>query len=183
MNAVLDRPEQQVSVAPLMALISLPRTRPTVAAARAWLRDTLTAWGIVGVQRDDAVTALSEAFTNSVVHAAGEGNATVTAASWQGSLRITVADPDPTVPKRRFAGAGDESGRGMEVLRALVLRHGTTRTSGGGKVVWFEQLLTRPGAVMTGTCLECGHTSGCDCDCCPYQLPAVTAAQQVGGEL
>lgn len=131
---------EQFDAAPLTALISLPRTRPAVADARHWLADTLTAWSISGEQLDDAVTALSEVFSNAVVHAAGDQDATVTAALWQGHLRITVTDPDPAVPTPRQAGDDDESGRGMAVLRGLVLRHGTTRTA-TGKVVWFELLV------------------------------------------
>ena len=34
MNGTLSRPEQHVDAAPLMALISLPRTRQAVAGAR-----------------------------------------------------------------------------------------------------------------------------------------------------
>lgn len=132
---------QQVNAAPLMALISLPRTHLTVPASRRWLTDTLTAWGVVGDQLDDAVLSLSEIFTNSVVHAIGCGNATVTAALWQGHLRITVSDPDPETYTNA---AGDEHGRGLLVVKALTTRHGTTRTA-TGKVVWFEMLLTTPG--------------------------------------
>jgi anti-sigma regulatory factor (Ser/Thr protein kinase) len=144
-NAILTSSEQeqvQVSTAPLMALISLPRTGPAVGAARRWLTETLTAWGVNGDQLDDAVLLLSEVFTNSVVHAIGGENATVTAALWQGHLRITVSDPDPEV---HASGDDDEHGRGMLVVRELSTRHGITRTA-NGKVVWFEMLLTTPGA-------------------------------------
>jgi anti-sigma regulatory factor (Ser/Thr protein kinase) len=157
-------PEQAVSVAPLMALISLPRTRPAVSGARHWLADTLTAWNIGGDQLDDAVLVLSEVFTNSVEHVAGDGNATVTAALWRGHLRITVSDPDP---ETRTAAGDDEHGRGLQVVRALATRHGVTRTA-GGKVVWAEQLVT-----TAHGCPDCGHLPGCGCDCCPYPLPAV----------
>lgn len=177
MNTVLPRPDQRVSAAPLMALISLPRTRPAVASARRWLTDALTAWGVTGDQLDDAVLSLSEVVTNAVEHAAGDGHSTVTAALWQGHLRITVSDPD----RELHDGVGnDEHGRGLLVVKALTMRHGVNHIA-GGKVIWFEQLLTTPGAAMTGTCLECGHASGCDCDCCPYPLPTVAAAQQAGG--
>ncbi|GAA2062193.1 hypothetical protein GCM10009839_86640 [Catenulispora yoronensis] len=27
------------------------------------------------------------------------------------------------------------------------------------------------------SCLECGHAVGCDCDCCPFPLPAVAGSQ------
>jgi hypothetical protein len=35
--------------------------------------------------------------------------------------------------------------------------------------------------LSAGTCCECGHTAGCDCDCCPYPLPAATAENPTGG--
>jgi anti-sigma regulatory factor (Ser/Thr protein kinase) len=170
-------PEQHLDAAPLMALIGLPRTRPAVSGARRWLADTLTAWNVSGEQLDDAVLALSEVLTNSIEHAAGDQPATITAALWHGHLRITVSDPDP---ETRPADDDDEHGRGLLIVRALTTRYGVTRTA-AGKVVWFEQLLTAPGPVMTGTCCECGHTSGCGCDCCPYDLPAVAGVEQLVG--
>jgi anti-sigma regulatory factor (Ser/Thr protein kinase) len=175
-NGTLTRPEQ-ISAAPFMALISLPRTRPTVAAARRWLTNTLTAWGVSGDQLDDAVLALSEVVTNAVVHAVGDGHSTVTAALWQGHLRVTVSDPDPELhdPAR-----SDEHGRGLLVVQKVTMRHGANRLVGGGKLIWFEQLLTAPGAPAYG-CPDCKHLPGCGCDCCPYPLPAVAAVQLVGG--
>lgn len=151
-----------VYAAPLMALISLPRTRPTVSGARRWLADTLTAWNVGGEQFDDAVLALSEVLTNSIEHAAGDQPATITAALWHGHLRVTVSDPDP---ETHPAVVDDERGRGLAIVRALTMRHGTTRTA-AGKVVWFEQLLGAYG------CPDCGHLPGCGCDCCPYPMPA-----------
>lgn len=179
MRNIISRSEPEAYKAPFMALISLPRTRPAVANARHWLAETLTAWNVSGEQADDAVLALSEVVTNAVEHAAGDGHSTVTAALWQGHLRVTVSDPDPELHE---AASSDEHGRGLLVVQKLTLRHGANRLAGGGKLIWFEQLLTTPGAVMAGTCLECGHTSGCGCDCCPYPLPAVVGdAQLVGG--
>lgn len=166
-------PEQRLDAAPLMALISLPRTRPAVADARRWLTDTLTAWGVTGDQLDDAVLALSEVVTNAVVHAIGTGNATVTAALWHGHLRITVSDPDPEV----YAATGDdEGGRGLLVVRAVTMRHGVTRTA-TGKVAWFE---------MTAGCAACGCDCGtgpaCSCTCCCSYEPAVAVTTaSIGG--
>lgn len=164
-------PGPAVDAAPLMALISLPRTRPAVAGARRWLTDTLTAWCVDVDQIDDAVLALSEVVTNAVVHAAGDGHSTLTAALWHGHLRITVSDPDPEV---HAASGDDERGRGLAVVAALTMRHGVTRTA-TGKVVWFEQLTSAYG------CPDCGHLPGCGCDCCPYPMPAVVGAEQLVG--
>lgn len=166
------RSEQRVDEAPLMALISLPRTRPAVAGARRWLTDTLTAWNVSGDQLDKVVLALSEVFTNAVVHAIGDGHSTLTAALWQGHLRITVSDPDPEL---HAAAVDDEHGRGLQVVKGLTMRHGTTRTA-GGKVVWFEQLVT-----LAYGCPDCGHLPGCGCDCCPYPMPAIVGAEQLVG--
>lgn len=165
----------ELDTAPLMALISLPRTRPAVASARHWLADTLTAWNVSDDQAYDAVVALSEVVTNAVVHAVGSGHSTVTAALWQGHLRVTVSDPDPEL---HGAARSDEHGRGLLVVKELALRCGADRLAGGGKLIWFEQLVTVTDA---RGCLECGHEAGCDCDCCRYPLPAVAAAQLVGG--
>jgi anti-sigma regulatory factor (Ser/Thr protein kinase) len=163
---------EQYDAAPLTALTSLPRERAAIAGARRWLTDTLTEWGIGGEQLDDAVLILSELFTNAVEHAAGEGHSTLAAAMWQGHLRITVSDPDPDV---RQASGDDEHGRGLELVRALSLRHGTDSGS-AGKVAWAELL------VSAYACPDCGHIAGCGCDCCPYSMPAVVgAAQLVGG--
>lgn len=170
-------PAPAVDAAPLMALISLPRTRPAVAGARRWLDDTLTAWNVDDDQVDDAVLALSEIFTNAVEHAAGDGHSTLTAALWHGHLRITVSDPDPEL---HGPAVDDEHGRGLLVVKALTMRNGANRIA-SGKLIWFEQLVTTPGTSMSGTCCECGHAAGCDCDCCPYPLPAVAEAQLVGG--
>ena len=30
-------------------------------------------------------------------------------------------------------------------------------------------------------CEDCGHLPGCDCECCPYQMPAVAGAEQLVG--
>ena len=170
MNDTLCRPQQHVDAAPLMALISLPRTRPAVSGARRWLADTLAAWNVDDDQLDDAVLALSEVVTNAVEHAAGDGHSTLTAALWQGHLRVTVSDPDPEV----HAASGDEEhGRGLLVVRALTMRNGTNRIA-GGKVVWFEQVVT-----MAYACPDCGHLPGCGCDCCPYPMPAVVGAEQL----
>lgn len=113
------------------------------------------------------MSALSEIFANAVEHATGEERyATVTAVLWQNLLRITVSDPDPELGGTAHS---DEHGRGLLVVQALSLRHGVYRIA-SGKVVWFEQQVTtaygRP---------DCGHLPGCDCDCCPYRLPAVAA--------
>lgn len=171
MNGTLSRPEQHVDAAPLMALISLPRTRQAVAGARRWLTDTLGAWRVDDDQVDNAVLALSEVVTNAVVHAAGDGHSTLTAALWQGHLRITVSDPDPEV---RPAGGDEEHGRGLLVVRAVTMRHGVTRTA-GGKVVWFE---------MTAGCAACGCACGtgpaCSCTCCCSYEPAVAVAELQG---
>jgi len=54
----------------------------------------------------------------------------------------------------------------------------TTDTRIPGYGALRQQSLMAPGALMAGTCCECGHAAGCDCDCCPYPLPAVVAAQR-----
>lgn len=178
MGNIISRAEPEAYKAPLMALISLPRTRPAVANARHWLAETLTAWNVSGEQADDAVLALSEVVTNAVEHAVGDGHSTVTAALWQGHLRITVSDPDPEL---HDAARSDEHGRGLFVVQEVTLRHGANRLAGGGKLIWFEQLVTTADAAMAYGCPDCGHLPGCGCDCCPYPMPAVVDAVQLAG--
>lgn len=84
--------------------------------------------------------------------------------------RERAADPDV-----RQACEDDEHGRGLELVRALSMRHGTDRGS-AGKVAWAELRVTRAYA-----CPDCGHLPGCGCDCCPYDLPAVVGAEQLSG--
>ena len=119
---------------PLTSVATLPRITAAVRDARMWLEKLLADWGVDPEVVYDAKLALTEVFANSIVHAAGESDATITAAMWDGRLRITVSDPDPVV----YAPNDDdeEHGRGLAIVKELSESFGTTPMP-GGKIVFF----------------------------------------------
>lgn len=128
----LDRP---VADPPLFAHTTVLRNPRSVADARTWLGKTLTGWDVNPDTVENAVLIVSEVATNAIVHNAGIGDTTITAAWWHGHLRVTVSDPDLRVPVLDLA--DDEHGRGLLIVTALTTRWGTTKTR-TGKVTWFE---------------------------------------------
>lgn len=131
-SPVLDRP---VTDSPNYSETELPRALTSVRTARAWLAETLAGWDVDDDTVDSAVLVVSEITTNAIVHNAGIGDTTITAAWWHGHLRITVSDPDLQIPVPDLA--DDEHGRGLLIVTAVTTRWGATKTS-GGKVTWFE---------------------------------------------
>lgn len=112
----------------------------SVAAARAFVRDTLQGWGFGDVV-DDAVVLTSELVTNAVVHA-GTAAEVVCLRSGDG-VRIEVSDryPEREIPLQSSGvamGSPDrEGGRGLQLCAALATRWGVeysprTSTSGSG---------------------------------------------------
>lgn len=137
---LIPRLDAPVTNAPLTALITFERKPAMVTEARIWLRKLLAEWAVTEDAIDDAVIMLSETFTNSIIHAMGiASDATITAAMWDGRLQVSVSDPDPVVYP---GGPGDsgEHGRGLEIVKALAVRFGTTPMS-QGKIVFFELLI------------------------------------------
>jgi len=133
--ATLTRLDRSVTDAPRFAKTDLPRALTSVGEARAWTGKTLAGWDAPGDTIDDAVLLVSEIVTNALVHNAGAGTTTVTAAFWHGHLRITVSDPDLQVPVPDRA--DDEHGRGLMIVSMLATRWGETKTL-AGKFVWIE---------------------------------------------
>lgn len=138
-TVTLPRLDTPVTNTPYTDAIYLERTPAEVAAAREWLRKLLAEWSVPEPAVDDALLLLSEVFTNSIIHATGaESNATITAALWERRLLITVSDPDPVVYTGGLSDSG-EHGRGLEIVKALAVRFGTTPMP-RGKIVFFELL-------------------------------------------
>ncbi|WP_309051918.1 SpoIIE family protein phosphatase [Streptomyces sp.] len=111
----------------------------SVAAARAFVRDTLQGWGHPELV-DDAVVLTSELVTNAVVHAGTA--AEVLCLRSEDSIRVEVADryPEREVPVQggRAPGSPDrENGRGLLLCAAIAARWGVDY-SPTRKHVWFH---------------------------------------------
>ncbi|NML54251.1 SpoIIE family protein phosphatase [Streptomyces sp. R302] len=111
----------------------------SVAAARAFVRDTLQGWGHPELV-DDAVVLTSELVTNAVVHAGTAAD--VLCLRSEDSIRVEVADryPEREIPVqsgRTLASPDRENGRGLLLCAALSDRWGVDY-SPTRKHVWFH---------------------------------------------
>ncbi|MFE9846266.1 SpoIIE family protein phosphatase [Streptomyces goshikiensis] len=113
----------------------------SVAAARAFVRDTLQGWGFADIV-DDAVVLTSELVTNAVVHAGTRAEVLCLRAG--DGVRVEVADryPERELPlrhpgERPYADPDRESGRGLMLCAALATRWGVEYTP-THKHVWFR---------------------------------------------
>ncbi|MFI8326556.1 SpoIIE family protein phosphatase [Streptomyces sp. NPDC085529] len=111
----------------------------SVAAARAFVRDTLQGWGHPELV-DDAVVLTSELVTNAVVHAGTA--AEVSCLRSEDSIRVEVADryPEREIPVQSgpvIASPDRENGRGLLLCAALADRWGVDY-SPTRKHVWFH---------------------------------------------
>ncbi|MDQ1395278.1 MAG: hypothetical protein QOG64_537 [Acidimicrobiaceae bacterium] len=113
----------------------LPPDIASAAAARRFVRQTLSEWDLVDVE-EAATLAVSELVTNAVLHARS-GPTLVLRLSGE-RLRIEVHDRSPVLPARKHYGIDAGTGRGIVLLEALVQAWGAELSSSGGKVVWFE---------------------------------------------
>ncbi|MGW2677680.1 SpoIIE family protein phosphatase [Streptomyces sp. NPDC001436] len=113
----------------------------SVAAARAFVRDTLQGWGFADIV-DDAVVLTSELVTNAVVHAGTQ--AEVLCLRAEGGVRVEIADryPERELPlrhpdERPYADPDRENGRGLMLCAAIATRWGVEYTP-THKHVWFR---------------------------------------------
>ncbi|MFE5902323.1 SpoIIE family protein phosphatase [Streptomyces sp. NPDC056488] len=111
----------------------------SVAAARAFVRDTLQGWGHPELV-DDAVVLTSELVTNAVVHAGTAAD--VLCLRSDDSIRIEVSDryPEREIPVqsgRTLVAPDRENGRGLLLCAALAHRWGVDY-SPTRKHVWFH---------------------------------------------
>ncbi len=103
--------------------------------ARRFVVGWLERWGYDGLVPDVALMT-SELATNAVQHV---GAPFVVAVEDTGSgVRVTIDDPEPTVPIRRHPAAFDTGGRGLEIIAKLASAWGAEVHDGDGKSVWFE---------------------------------------------
>ncbi|WP_328438927.1 ATP-binding protein [Streptomyces sp. NBC_00457] len=112
-----------------LELIAIPKAVPE---ARRAVREHL------GVPCPDVQLCVSELLTNVIRHV-GEGTpVSLLLTRAEGRTRIEVTDAGPcTWLVLREAGAEDETGRGLPLLDALVLRWGVEQGT-DGKTVWCE---------------------------------------------
>ena len=121
----------------------LPEDR-CVRVARHLVRETLLSWGVSDEAVWDAELLMSELITNAVQHAQHrDGDVLVACISViHRHIWVGVWDPDPlNRPVARQAEATDESGRGLEIGRALAHRRVEStefREGRPGKQVAYE---------------------------------------------
>ncbi|MFI6334677.1 ATP-binding protein [Streptomyces sp. NPDC050535] len=124
----------------------LPRTPRSAPHARQLLRAQLSHWQIDGEVAEAAELLLSELITNSLRHACAPPGHEIglRLATYEGRLRVEVADADDRRPLPRRAAPGDEGGRGLTLIQALAERWGfCPRLHGPGKATWAELALPR----------------------------------------
>ena len=103
---------------------------------RGWVREVLSTWRVTSTVIDDVVLLVSELATNAVQHARTVFEVTLTLPP--GRVRASVADDDPSLPRRRLPGPSALSGRGLNIVRLLAIGWGAEPVSGVGKIIWFE---------------------------------------------
>ncbi|PJF02093.1 PAS domain S-box protein [Streptomyces carminius] len=113
----------------------------SVAAARAFVRDTLQGWGLADIV-DDAVVLTSELVTNAVVHAGTAADVRCLRDGDSG-VRVEVVDryPDRGLPVQdlghHYGDPDREGGRGLLLCASLADRWGVDYTA-TDKRVWFR---------------------------------------------
>lgn len=105
------------------------------APARARAAVTAAAGEHLGPRLDVVLLLVSELVANAVLHA--RSTATVRLDHGEEVLRIEVDDAGSRMPHLVSPGAGDEHGRGLQMVRRLADRYGWTELV-EGKGVWFE---------------------------------------------
>jgi anti-sigma regulatory factor (Ser/Thr protein kinase) len=137
---------------PRIATRTLGAEAGSVHAAREFTVATLHRWGVAERSQDIAIV-VSELLTNALRHALpGSGNLQLRRAIRLGLLQpgpfvlCAVADPSKAAPVPQPRGSLAESGRGLQIIRALSDQWGYTAPSDTGKVVWamFAPRLTLP---------------------------------------
>ncbi|MFF4322689.1 ATP-binding protein [Streptomyces sp. NPDC001568] len=127
------------------ASVTLPSEPVSVAAARRWVAEVLSVWGLPedDVTADSVRLIVSELATNSVQHTFGKSptftvDVRLEREEW---LRIGVTDSHPRWPKRLPAAVQQDNGRGMVIIRWLAAEAGgrlsVSPTEDGGKTVWI----------------------------------------------
>lgn len=114
------------------------RERRSVPAARAFVGEALTAWG-VGERGDEVLLCVSEMATNALLHGVppGRGFRVMAWLDHDGWLRVEVHDSGEGAPRVGRPEAEAESGRGLLLVETLADKWGVGERD-PGKVVWVE---------------------------------------------
>jgi serine/threonine-protein kinase RsbW len=141
----------------MMIAVWLPRTLESVAVARQTLDRLLSVFGVRSDCRDEIALAVTEACSNAVRHADGDGMYELAAESEDSECVITVNDSGPGLapppagdgpPPAAMPPADAPSGRGMALMRLMTdrleLRH---RGDGGLSVRLSKRLRWADGAI------------------------------------
>ncbi|WP_030565902.1 ATP-binding protein [Streptomyces aureocirculatus] len=127
------------------ASVTLPSDPVSVAAARRYVGNVLSEWGLPP-EADAADTVrliVSELATNAVQHTLGQSPTFTVDVQLERDerLRIGVTDSHPRYPKRLPAAVQQDNGRGMVIIRWLTAECGgrlsVSPTPEGGKTVWI----------------------------------------------
>ncbi|WP_433474131.1 ATP-binding protein [Spirillospora sp. CA-142024] len=98
------------------------------------------AFGSWGLEDYVARTVASELTTNAIKHGSANGDSVIVRAYRRddGFVVVEAWDRSDALPVVRPVDYAAESGRGLQLMEALVRRWGTRPLSEGGKVVWAE---------------------------------------------
>ncbi|MER5929139.1 ATP-binding protein [Streptomyces sp. NPDC002054] len=127
------------------ASVTLPSDPASVSAARRYVADVLSEWGLPEehVTADTVRLIVSELATNAVQHTFGRSPTFTVDVRLEREelLRVGVTDSHPRWPKRLPAAVQQDNGRGMVIIRWLAAESGgrlsVTPTAEGGKTVWI----------------------------------------------
>ncbi|WP_189936043.1 ATP-binding protein [Streptomyces sulfonofaciens] len=134
------------------ASVTLPSDPASVSAARTYVSNLLTQWGLPGEAQaaDTARLIVSELATNAVQHTLGQSPTFTVHVSLERDeeIRIGVTDSHPRHPERLPGPLRQDNGRGMVIIRWLIAEHGgrlfVDPTPEGGKTVWIVLPWTVP---------------------------------------
>ena len=121
------------------ARAALPAEPTSPAAARRFVMDTLTGWGLRELA-DPAALLVSELVTNALVH--GRSPVRVELSRKERVLHVEVTDLVGGWPTRRHHGPDATTGRGLALVEALASAWGVASRA-DGKSVWFQLRLAR----------------------------------------
>jgi anti-sigma regulatory factor (Ser/Thr protein kinase) len=121
---------------PAARVLTLPGEPRSVGDARAFVRRLLEDCGRPEWV-DAAVLAVSELFTNAVLHA-HSAQIELSAAVEDEHVQVGVRDLSPVVPSQRSYDDYATTGRGLGLVAALSVAHGVESLGAEGKVVWFR---------------------------------------------